>query len=140
MASIALGAQYREERRETAVNAQTLGSVNSFGFNVGGETVGGLSENLPFDADRDIWAAFAELALPLTEDIDVQLAARFEDYGGDIGSTFDPKLAVRWQTTDSLALRAAVSSSFRGPALARKRSCRTQRSRPRASGPRTRLR
>ena len=118
MASIAIGAQYREEGRETKVNRQTTGSVNSFGQMSGGETVGGLSENLNFDADRDVWAVFAELALPIGEDIDLQIAGRYEDYGGEIGSTFDPKLAVRWQTTESLVLRAAISSSFRGPALA----------------------
>ena len=118
MASIAIGAQYREEGRETKVNPQTTGSINSFGQMSGGESVGGLSENLNFDADRDVWAVFAELALPIGEDIDLQIAGRYEDYGDEIGSTFDPKLAVRWQTTDSLVLRAAISSSFRGPALA----------------------
>lgn len=118
MVSLAVGAQYREESRETKVNSQTTGSVNTFGQMSGGETVGGLSENLNFDADRDVYAVFAELALPIGDDIDVQLAGRFEDYGSEIGSTFDPKLAVRWQATESLALRAAISSSFRGPALA----------------------
>ena len=115
---LAIGAQYREEGRETKVASQITGGMNTFGQMSGGESVGGLSENLNFDADRDVYAVFAELALPITDDIDMQLAARFEDYGGDIGSTFDPKLAVRWQATESLALRAAVSSSFRGPALA----------------------
>ena len=70
-------------------------------------------ENLPFDADRDVWALFAELAIPIGETIDVQLAARFEEYGGEIGSTFDPKLAVRWQATDALAFRTSVASSAR---------------------------
>lgn len=118
MASLAVGAQYREEGRETNVDPQITGSINTFGQLAGGESVGGLSENLNFDADRDVYAIFAELALPLTDNIDIQLAARYEDYGGAIGSTFDPKLALRWQATDALALRAAVSTSFRGPALA----------------------
>jgi len=115
---VALGAQYREEGRKTAVHPQITGSVNSFGQLSGGETVGGLSENLNFDAERDVWAVFAEVALPITDNLDVQLAGRFEDYGGGIGSTFDPKIAARWQTTDSLVLRAGISSAFRGPALA----------------------
>ncbi|HEX7035373.1 MAG TPA: TonB-dependent receptor [Pseudomonadales bacterium] len=115
---LAIGAHYREEGRETAVNPQITGSVNSFGVLSGGASFGGLSENRNFDADRDIWAVFAEFGIPIGDDIDVQLAGRYEDYGGDIGSTFDPKLALRWQTTDALVLRGAVSSSFRGPALA----------------------
>ena len=118
MWQLALGAQYREEGRKTDVNPQITGSVNSFGRLAGGTSVGGLSENKNFDAERDVWAVFAELAIPLTEDVDIQLAGRYEDYGGDIGATFDPKLALRWQTTDSIVLRGSVSSSFRGPALA----------------------
>lgn len=118
MVQLAVGGQYREEGRRTDVNPQITGSVNSFGRLSGGTSLGGLSENRNFDAERDIWAVFAEIGIPLTDDIDVQLAGRYEDYGGDIGSTFDPKLAIRWQTTDSLVLRGNVTSSFRGPALA----------------------
>ena len=45
----------------------------------------------------------------------MQLAGRYEDYGDDIGSTFDPKIALRWQATEALTLRGSASSSFRGP-------------------------
>lgn len=70
------------------------------------------------DLDRDVSAVFGELSLPITENFQAQLAARFEDYGGDIGSTFDPKLSLRWQLVDSFALRGSVGTTFRGPALA----------------------
>ncbi len=116
--AMAFGLQYREEGRETTVNPKTIGEVNSFGQLSGQESVAGLSENRNFDADRDISAAFFEFQIPVTEDIDVQLAGRYEDYGGDIGSTFDPKLGVRWQMNDSFVLRGSASSSFRGPGLA----------------------
>ena len=118
MWELAIGGQYREEGRKTAVNPGITGSVNSFGRLAVGTSWGGLSENRNFDAERDVWALFAELAIPIGDDIDVQLAGRYEDYGGNIGSTFDPKLALRWQTTESFVLRGAVSSAFRGPALA----------------------
>jgi outer membrane receptor protein involved in Fe transport len=116
--SMAFGMQYRDEGRETVVNQKTIGAVNSFGQLSGQESVAGLSENRNFDDDRDIWAAFVEFQVPLGEDIDVQLAARYEDYGGDIGDTFDPKIGIRWQATDSFVLRGSASSSFRGPGLA----------------------
>lgn len=116
--AMAFGLQRREEGRETRVNPKTIGAVNSFGQLSNQESVSGLSENRNFDADRDITAAFIEFQIPVTEDIDVQLAGRYEDYGDDIGSTFDPKVGVRWQTTDSLTLRGSASSSFRGPGLA----------------------
>lgn len=116
--SMAIGLQYREEGRETVVNPQITGEVNSFGQLSGRESVGGLSENRNFDDDRDVWAAFVEFQVPLGEDVDVQLAARYEDYGDDIGDTFDPKVGIRWQTTESFVLRGSASSSFRGPGLA----------------------
>jgi len=70
------------------------------------------------DLDRDVSAVFAELSLPVTDSFQAQLAARYEDYGGGIGSTFDPKLSLRWQLADAFALRGSVGTTFRGPALA----------------------
>jgi outer membrane receptor protein involved in Fe transport len=116
--SMAIGAQYREEGRETDVNPQTIGSVNSFGQLAGAESVAGLSENREFDEDRDIWGAFVEFQIPVTETLEAQLAARYEDYGGDIGDTFNPKLGLRWQARESLVFRGSVGTSFRGPSLA----------------------
>lgn len=116
--SMAVGMQYREEGRETVVNPKTIGAVNSFGQLSGQESVAGLSENRNFDADRDILAAFIEFQMPLHENVDLQLAARYEDYGSGIGSTFDPKVGIRWQAHESFVLRGSASSSFRGPGLA----------------------
>jgi iron complex outermembrane receptor protein len=49
--------------------------------------------------------------------LNVQVAVRYEDYGGDIGSTFDPKVAAKWDVTDNFALRGSAQTSFRGPTL-----------------------
>jgi outer membrane receptor protein involved in Fe transport len=66
--------------------------------------------------DNDIYAVFAELALPLADNFDVQIAARYEDYGDDNGGdTFDPKVAFSWTPTDTVTLRGSASSTFRGP-------------------------
>jgi iron complex outermembrane receptor protein len=64
---------------------------------------------------RNIYAAFTEFSLPITDKISGQLALRYEDYG-TVGSTVDPKLGLRWQATDWLALRASATTTFRGPA------------------------
>jgi len=58
---------------------------------------------------------FGELHLPITENFEAQIAARYEDYGGRVGDTFDPKLSLRWQLVDWLALRGSVGTTFRGP-------------------------
>ena len=71
----------------------------------------------PADLDQTIYAAFGELQIPLFEDLDVQVAMRYEDYGGDVGSTFDPKVAAKWQATDTLSFRGSAQTSFKGPTL-----------------------
>ena len=116
--SMAIGAQRRSEGRTTVVNPKTIGAINSFGQLSNQESVSGLSENRNFDADRSITAVFFEFQIPITETLDAQLAGRYEDYGSPIGSTFNPKLGLRWQATDALVLRSSASSSFRGPGLA----------------------
>ncbi len=70
-----------------------------------------------FETDQDIFALFGELQVPLSERVDVQAAIRYEDYGGAVGSTLDPKLAARWDVTDAVTLRGSVGTSFRGPGL-----------------------
>lgn len=68
------------------------------------------------ELDRNVWATFAELALPLTDSIQVQLAGRYEDYE-EVGSTTNYKASVRWQVIDWLAVRGSLGTTFRGPPL-----------------------
>ncbi len=65
--------------------------------------------------ERTVYGVFGELAIPLTEDIDVQAALRFEDYGGNVGGSVDPKIAVSWRVTEELSVRGSASTTFRGP-------------------------
>ena len=67
------------------------------------------------DLAGDVYALFTELSLPVFDTVQVQLAARYEDYGGGVGSTFDPKAAIRWQVAPWIALRGSVGTTFRGP-------------------------
>jgi outer membrane receptor protein involved in Fe transport len=69
------------------------------------------------DEDQTIFAIFGELQVPLYDTLNVQVAVRYEDYGGDIGSTFDPKIAAKWDVTDNFALRGSAQTSFKGPTL-----------------------
>jgi iron complex outermembrane receptor protein len=74
-----------------------------------------LGVNTPADKQSDVMAGFGELSVPIAESVQLQLAARYEDYGGATGSTFNPKAAIRWQATSWLAFRASAGSTFRGP-------------------------
>lgn len=69
------------------------------------------------DEDQTIFAIFGELQIPLFDNVDIQAAVRYEDYGGDIGSTFDPKVAAKWTLTENFALRGSAQTSFKGPTL-----------------------
>jgi iron complex outermembrane receptor protein len=65
---------------------------------------------------RDIRAWFAEFRLPITDDIELNLAHRADDYS-DFGSANNSKISARWQAMDNLVVRASFSESFIAPTL-----------------------
>lgn len=68
-----------------------------------------------FDVNRDVKAVFGEIKLPILDNLEVTGAIRYEDYGGSVGSTTNPKVAVRWKPLDWLVLRGTAGSTFRAP-------------------------
>ena len=77
--------------------------------------LGFLGTNRNGDSTGDVVATFAELQLPVTDAFNVQLSARYESYGGSVGSTFDPQARAKFQLTDWLAIRGGIGTTFRGP-------------------------
>ncbi|WP_428267047.1 TonB-dependent receptor [Haliangium sp.] len=65
---------------------------------------------------RNSFGAYAALESALTDAFSLDLAGRFE-YFDDFGATVNGKLAARLDVTDALAIRGAVSTGFRAPAL-----------------------
>ncbi|MEM1403719.1 MAG: TonB-dependent receptor [Pseudomonadota bacterium] len=111
----AFGAQWREEGYEISrdpLYTQQIDPDTGFAIPVDLIFLGG---GVPVDETRSSYAVFAEAKIPLTDSIEVDLAARYEDLETD--SSIDPKIAIRWQTTDSLVLRASASTAFREPSL-----------------------
>jgi iron complex outermembrane receptor protein len=124
--SWALGAQYREDELARKLDAISNVDVTPCADSVLNPAATCLIPNGPFAAlgpqrefaiDADVYGVFGELELPITKSLQAQVAFRYEDYGGNTGSTSNPKLALRWQVADWLALRGSASSTFRGPAL-----------------------
>ena len=111
----ALGMQVRREGYEVDPNEVSDLTINPGPGGTGPFSF--LAGTTPADEDQTIYAIFGELQVPLYDNIDMQVAMRYEDYGGDVGSTFDPKVAVKWQANDNLALRGSAQTSFRGPTL-----------------------
>jgi iron complex outermembrane recepter protein len=120
----AFGGQYRRSQTEVSVSPGWDVAVNPCPDTpiTGSRTCALETGPLAFlgtfaeaDLEQDVWAVFGELQLPVTEDLNVQLAARYEDYGGGVGGTFDPKLSARWQLTEMFAVRGSVGTTFRAP-------------------------
>ncbi|MFT6268419.1 MAG: outer membrane receptor protein involved in Fe transport [Alphaproteobacteria bacterium] len=108
-AGLAFGAQYRYQ--DLTQDYDSLSNQDRFSFVIGNADIYG---------EQDVIAVFGELALPVSDDIDVQIALRYEDYGGTTGDTIDPKFAVSWRATDTFSLRGSISTSFRAPSIFQK--------------------
>jgi len=99
---IAFGAEARHE-------ATKLGLYDGLGDYIG------LSLT-SYEGKRDIRAAYTELLLPVMKNLEVNAALRVDHYS-DAGSSWTPKLGVKWKPMSSLALRSTVSRGFRAPSF-----------------------
>ena len=104
---LAVGAQYRQEDFSRDFDEE-FSNQDAFAFIIG---------SADFEDDRDIVALFSEIAIPLTPKLDFNAALRYEDYGGNIGDTVDPKVSFLYRPSDALSFRASYSTSFRAPSL-----------------------
>ena len=68
------------------------------------------------DSDRDGAALYGELGLPLLDDLQADVALRFDRQQG-YGGRFSPKLGVKWSPHDTLTLRATAATGYRAPSL-----------------------
>tara|TARA_B100001057_G_scaffold251704_1_gene251952 strand:+ start:1 stop:3123 length:3123 start_codon:yes stop_codon:yes gene_type:complete len=65
------------------------------------------------DQSQEVDSLFAEFALPILDNFDMQLALRYEDYGNV--DSIDPKVVMRWTPIDELTLRFTGQTTFRAP-------------------------
>jgi iron complex outermembrane receptor protein len=61
-------------------------------------------------------AAFMELDVPITSQLDITIADRQDRYS-DFGTTNNPKIQIRYQPFDILTFRGTASTGFRAPSL-----------------------
>ena len=123
----AVGGQYRSETYESGVDDDSFYNGITYPCKAGPEIKNcatgrtGLFGFLPpafkIDQDRNIWSVFGQLNVPLADNVEGQLSVRHENYGGDTGATTDPKVALKWQISGSVGVRASYGSTFRGPTL-----------------------
>ena len=66
--------------------------------------------------ERDVTSLFTELAIPVFDNLDVQLALRYEDFS-DVDSTTVGKFAFGWRPLENFLVRGSWSEGFRAPNL-----------------------
>ncbi len=103
--SLAVGFEHRNERLVDRSDAASeanliLGS-------------GGVSSQ----GSRSQTSVYGELSIPILDNLEAQVAARYEDYEG-FGSEINPKLAAMWRPNDWMLVRGSWGEGFRAPSLA----------------------
>ena len=103
--AMAVGVELRRESfTDEAAAAYAAGEI------LGASQLGSKS------ASRTVAALYAELGVPVVENVEAQIAVR-DDHYSDFGNTINPKIAIRWQPLRSLLLRSSWGTGFRAPTL-----------------------
>ncbi|HEY5622375.1 MAG TPA: TonB-dependent receptor, partial [Gammaproteobacteria bacterium] len=102
---LAIGAQIRDDELRYTYDENS--NTDNFLFFAGTPDFGG---------SRNVESLFAELALPVSDTLELQLAARLEDYGGGVDSA-DPKISFLYRPSEQLSVRGSFGTPFRAPSL-----------------------
>ena len=109
--NVALGIEHRRETYEVKP-----GDAASR-YKEGSQSFPGFALTDAGKHDRDNNAVYVDFALSPVDDLQVDVAGRYEDFS-DFGSTAVGKLTTRYDFTQSFALRGTFSTGFRAPTLA----------------------
>jgi iron complex outermembrane receptor protein len=67
---------------------------------------------------QSVSAAFAELAAPVLDSLEIDAAGRVDHYNTSAGTAFTPKIGIKWSVIPQLALRGTFAKGFRAPSIA----------------------
>ncbi|MDQ1816124.1 TonB-dependent receptor [Massilia sp. CCM 9210] len=102
----ALGGEFRRDEADYRVNRALASQASSSGY----------ADAQDQSGSRNIGAVFTEFNIPVIKDLEVNLAARYDDYT-DFGHSFNPKVALRWQPSKQVLVRGSFNKGFRAPTL-----------------------
>ncbi|MCE9679570.1 TonB-dependent receptor [Shewanella sp. AS1] len=105
-AQFAFGAEYTEQDYQSDSDSE---SKNGNIINTGSSSGQG---------ERSYWATYAELSIPVLEDVTVSTAIRYDDYS-DFGGNLSPQIAVEYRPMAELLVRGSYSRVFRAPDMQR---------------------
>jgi iron complex outermembrane receptor protein len=102
---LAVGAEYRHESTELQPTSGTdRGNIIGLGYSA-------------YKGDRNVGAVYGELVAPLLKSLEATIAARADHYS-DVGSSYNPKVGLKWSPVKSFALRGTFEKGFRAPSAA----------------------
>ncbi|HEY5723938.1 MAG TPA: TonB-dependent receptor [Allosphingosinicella sp.] len=107
-AQLAAGVDYRRESYEFNGSAAAAANQPDI-FNVAFDNINALTPK-----HRTVKAAYAEILLPILDNLDVTGAVRIDDYSG-FGSTTNPKLSIKYRPFKPILLRGSYGTGFRVP-------------------------
>ncbi len=116
--NVAFGAEIRDETFSTEAGDEASWMPGPYafqGFSVGSNGYQGLHPDFAGTWSRPNMAAFLDLEADVSEDWVVGLAARYENYYENFGSTLTGKLAALYHATDRISFRGTASTGFRAP-------------------------
>ena len=112
---LALGGEFRRETEAFTPSALLI-SNNIAGDRDSGDLAGSSTALAPTSDSRKVAAVYAEVSAPVSKELELQLAARYDRYSA-IGGTTNPKVGLRWQPSKQVLVRASANTGFRAPSL-----------------------
>lgn len=113
--ALAIGGELRNENAIFTPSALLL-SNNIGGDRDTGQLAGSSTALKATDDSRQISSVFAEVIAPVSKQVELQMALRYDNYN-DAGSSTNPKFGIRWQPQQDLLVRASAGTGFRAPSL-----------------------
>ena len=104
--TMAVGLEYYKDSVEYLNNFALIRQAASSGLDLAEDANG----------SRNWTGVSAEFNIPVVKNLDINLAARWDNYS-DFGSTFNPKASFRWTPTKELLMRGSINTGFRAPSL-----------------------
>lgn len=103
---LAVGVDFLKDKADYTNNFALIRQAASSGLELAEDSSGSRRDN----------AVYAELNVPIVKSLEMNLALRYDDYS-DVGSTWNPKIALRWQPTEQWLVRGSYNTGFRAPTL-----------------------
>jgi iron complex outermembrane recepter protein len=106
----AIGGSFRTEKLDQ-VSYDVLAS---------GDQVGGAGPIPSVTGDRKVYGLFTEIEIPIVKGLDLNLAARYDNYKNGFGTSFNnvsPKASLSYRPIKDILLRGSFGQGYRAPTL-----------------------